>query len=246
MFRNNIFPDVDVSHLQYFLELHQNPTFVNADLLGPEKFGILSLEKNKRCITSKQFQLLTDQYNFINNEDYFTRGDVPPGNVSKTKRTIYIISPYVLKTCLTGSKYLGKEYRKYYFFLELTIYAYSDYQKLYVLEDRKSTIKKLEESNKRLEESNARIENKLDTAIDNLDILTELHNDINITENIVTPPHDTELHTQFAVFKANVPEAVFYDRKFHPCIHTPFTEPRRQGLIVKNEGYVYGNVVINV
>lgn len=200
--------------MQYFLQLHQDPTFINADLLGPEKFGILSLEGNKRSITTKQFQTILDQYDFRENEDYFTRGDVP---TRKTKRTVYVISPYVLMTVLTGAKLLGKHYRKYYFFLELAIHAYGSYQSMYTLENRKSVIERLEASNIRLEEGNRRIESKLDIAIDNLDTLTDLHNDVNIKENIVTPSYNAELHTRFAVLRENSPTAVLYDNGYHPC-----------------------------
>lgn len=167
------------------------------------------------------------------------RGGVPP-LYSKKPKTVYVISPYVLKTCLTGSKLLGRHYRKYYFFLELSIHAYSEYQSTYALEDKKDTIRRLEESNlqlkesnKRIEESSARIEAsnirleaKLDTAVDTLDILTDLHNEINITENIVTPPEDTELYTQFAVFKTNSPESVLYDCRYHA--HHIYTVYRTQ------------------
>jgi hypothetical protein len=213
-FRNSVCPDVDISHMQYFLQLHQDPTFINADLLGPQKFGVLSIQPNRKNIESRHIKSLMDQYDFKENEDYFTREDVLSG---KIKRTVYVISPYVLKVCLVGSKLLGKHFRKYYFFLELAIHAYSNYQSMYVLENRKSVIERLEASNIRLEEGNKRIESKLDIAIDNLDTLTDLHNEVNITENIVTPPSDAQLHTQFGIMRTNAPEAVLYDNGYHPC-----------------------------
>lgn len=225
LFKEQLITDVDLTYMSYFLKLHQEPTFINADELGPQRFKVLSLESNKRSLTTKQLQSIMDQYDFKENEDYFKRGDVPPLG-AKTPRTVYVISPYVLKTCLTGSKAMGRIYRQYYFFLELSIHAYSKYQFMYTLEDRKDTIKRLEESNHRLEESNHRIEAKLDIAVDSLDILTDLHNEINITENIITPPGDTELHTQFAVFKSNSPETVLYDRKYHS--HKIYTVYRTQ------------------
>lgn len=93
-FRNRLFPHVNMTNMRYFLELDLNPVFINADDLGPQRFKILALERNKKSITTKQFESLMIQYDFKENEDYFKRGDVPP-LYSKKPRTVYIISPDV-------------------------------------------------------------------------------------------------------------------------------------------------------
>jgi len=159
-FKNKLYPNMDNSHVGYFLKLQREPTFVSVDDLGPQKFKILALEGTKRNITTKQIQLLLDQYEFKENEDYFKRPDVKAIGV-KAPRTIYVLTPCCLKTCLIGSKLLGQQYRECYFFIEVAINAYTEYQGMYALENTKSIIKRLEESNLRLQESNARIEAKL-------------------------------------------------------------------------------------
>lgn len=60
-----------------------------------------------------------------------------------------------------------------------------------------------------------------------------MHNEVNVSENIVTPTGDIELHTRFAIFKSNSPESVLYDKKYHQC--NVYTAYRTQKIRLDKE-----------
>ena len=162
LFRNRVFPDVDISHTQYLLQLKMNPIMVDADDLGPRRFNILSLEGGCDYITQEQFLELFEEYGFIEDEDYFKSSIAFRNN--KTIYT-YDISPLALKTCLTYSKKLGRRYKDCYFFLATVKRAYEDYNHRYDFEERLDLIRRIEEHKARVS-ANIAILNNLDKEID--------------------------------------------------------------------------------
>ena len=132
LFRKHVFPDIDLIHMSYFLNLCLEPTFINADVLGPRRFGLLSIKAPDRYLNPTHIENLLEQYDFVKNNDYYIKQDVSFG---KTKRDIVMISPRVLEICLTCATTIGYIYRNYYFFLETVKRSYSQYKKEYTINE---------------------------------------------------------------------------------------------------------------
>lgn len=123
--RKLINPTLNISYLYMFASIYDRPTLINADLLGPAEYNILELLPLKQIITAEQIQSLMDKYSFKKDIDYFIKEDVLD---HKVRRSIYAITPYVLRICLTDSTHCGRNYKEYYSFLELCIHEYTNYQ----------------------------------------------------------------------------------------------------------------------
>lgn len=146
LFRNQVFPDLNIAHILYLLQLHQNHTLIDADDLGPRRFNVLSLEGRNNNLTSEQLENLFKRCGLIKREDYY-KGSIFRTDISSAG---YVLNPSAFKTCLTCSKKIGHKYMTYYFFLEIFMDAYNDYQNRYDIIDKINEIRRIKEHKTRV------------------------------------------------------------------------------------------------
>lgn len=127
LIQSQFYSDLDISFMDYFLELCNNENEFIVDHIKLQEYGVLN-----NINTSKDVNRRLEALMLIENEDYLV------GNVaqqSETSRGIkyakeYKLTPYAFKLCLIRSKN-SKKYAKYYLLLEQVFKHYQEYQIMY-------------------------------------------------------------------------------------------------------------------
>lgn len=183
---NTYFQDIDISFMEYFLELcNKRDEFCinHNDLVRFEVFKSNNLSANvKERIVNLEL---------IENEHYSLLLNVQ--EQSKTSRgvkytNIYMFKPDAFKIILMRSKNTYK-YAKYYLLLENIFYLYQEYQKLYqvkllsikddkidhLLNQNKTLHEKIDEQSKNIKDQSNNIEKLMKYAKDTNEIVHELN-----------------------------------------------------------------------
>ncbi len=129
--RNKFYSNLDISFMDYFLDLTKNEGEFIVEHQKLQDYGVLT-----NINTSKDIKKGLDRLFLVENEDYKV-GHVSQvrtkstgentGNVIKNE---YKLTPYAFKLCLIRSKN-SKKYAKYYLLLEQVFKNYQDYQIMY-------------------------------------------------------------------------------------------------------------------
>ena len=191
LIQSQFYSNVDISFMDYFLELcnHENEFII--DHIKLQKYGVLTNIK-----TSKDIKRRLETLFLIENEDYLV-GTVAHQVKSGTKYAKeYKLTPYAFKLCLIRSQN-SKEYAKYYLLLEQVFKNYQEYQIMYQkvllsgkdkkLDEMKQTIdkqsaqidellgyaKKTVEKNEELKEQNEELYEKVDYMKENMEDMKE-------------------------------------------------------------------------
>ena len=192
LIQSQFYSNVDISFMDYFLELcnHENEFIV--DHIKLQEYGVLT-----NINTSKDIKKGLERLMLIENDDYrvgHLSHPVKQGGFS-TKNE-YKLTPYAFKLCLIRSKN-SKEYAKYYLLLEQVFKNYQEYQIMYQkvllsgkdekLDEMKQTIdkqsaqidellgyaKKTVEQNEDLKEQNEELYEKVDYMNDNMEDMND-------------------------------------------------------------------------
>lgn len=124
---SQFYSELDISFMDYFLELCEHENEFIVDHIKLKEYGVLN-----NINTSKDIKKSLERLFFIENKDYLV-GQV--SRQSETSRGIkyakeYKLTPYAFKLCLIRSKN-SKEYAKYYLLLESVFKNYQEYQITY-------------------------------------------------------------------------------------------------------------------
>ena len=172
------YSDIDISFMEYFLELmkYENEFIVEHQKL--KEYGVLTNIETTKDINRRLQSLM-----LIENEDYQV-GNVAQvrikstgentGNVIKKE---YKLKPSAFKLCLIRSKN-SKKYAKYYLLLEKVFKYYQDYQVLY----NKNINKHLSNENKTL---NKKIDELLGYARETKELNEELNDKVDNLQDTV-------------------------------------------------------------
>jgi len=129
LIHSKFYKNVDISFMDYFLELCEHENEFIVDHIKLQEYGIINTIKSS---TIKQ--TLENTALLIENEDYRVHNVMQPlkgkrgGATSGFKE--YKLTPYAFKLCLIRSKN-SKEYAKYYLLLEQVFKNYQEYQIMY-------------------------------------------------------------------------------------------------------------------
>ena len=203
---SKFYSELDISFMDYFLELCEHENEFIVDHIKLQEYGVLtninSSEKIKRNL---------ERLFLIKNEDYHVS---QVGQQSETSRGIkytkqYKLTPYAFKLCLIRSKN-SKEYAKYYLLLEQVFKNYQEYQVLYnkninkhLTKENKSLHEKIDKQSSQIEEllgyaketkeQNEELNNKVD---DLKDTMEDIKEDFKETadRSVPNPSNDNERH----------------------------------------------------
>jgi hypothetical protein len=165
LIQSQFYPELDISFMDYFLELcdHENEFVVEHIKL--QEYGVLT-----NVNTSKDIKKSLERLFLIENEDYLV-GQVSQQDSKKkhggNNAKDYKLTPYAFKLCLIRSKN-SKEYAKYYLLLEQVFKNYQEYQIMYqkVL---------LSGKDEKLDEMKAQIDELLNYGKQTTEKLNEIH-----------------------------------------------------------------------
>ena len=127
--QNIFYSELDISFMDYFLELINNKNKFIVDHVKLQEFGVLT--NIETSIIKRRLESL----DMIENEDYLLYNVVQSrltnqhGGSNGNKKE-YKLSPKAFKLCLMRSKN-SKKYAEYYLLLEECFYYYQEYQIMY-------------------------------------------------------------------------------------------------------------------
>jgi hypothetical protein len=162
LIQSQFYPELDISFMDYFLELcdHENEFVVEHTKL--QEYGVLTNIK-----TSKDIKKSLDRLFLIENEDYLVGQVSLQLKSGKKYANEYKLTPYTFKLCLIRSQN-SQEYAKYYLLLEQVFKNYQEYQIMYqkVL---------LSGKDEKLDEMKAQIDELLNYGKQTTEKLNEIH-----------------------------------------------------------------------
>ena len=169
--QSKFYPELDISFMDYFLELcnHENEFIV--DHIKLQEYGVLTNIKNSNNIK----KTLDNSLMLIENEDYRVRNVSQPvkqGGFSNKNK--YKLTPYAFKLCLIRSKN-SKEYAKYYLLLEQVFNNYQEYQIMYQKILLSGKDKKLDEMKNEMKDMKSQIDELLNYGKQTTEKLNEIH-----------------------------------------------------------------------
>lgn len=224
--RNKYYPDLDISFMDFFMDMYMNNTPISAELLSD--YGVLSIKPDRKTLHNTTIQRLFKRCHLIENIDYIFRPQLGPKSKGAPKN-IYHLSPDAFKICLISSENENK-YRNYFLFLEKCIHYYNlgqvnmlnskvgeliDHttkQDIIIIE-KKDKIdillakidKEREESNRQHEESMKQIDELLkqgEKSQQKMDSMQDTLNKIvKKLDDRAVPPSDDELTERFVLMK---------------------------------------------
>ena len=112
LIQSQFYSNLDISFMDYFLELCNNENEFIVDHIKLQEYGVLNT-----IDTSQKIKRSLETLMLIENEDYLVRNvsqQLPSGTKYSKE---YKLTPYAFKLCLIRSKN-SKEYAKYYLLLE--------------------------------------------------------------------------------------------------------------------------------
>ena len=155
LIQSQFYSNVDISFMDYFLELcnHENEFIV--DHIKLQEYGVLN-----SIDTSQKIKRSLDTLMLIENEDYLVAnvGQQLPSGTKYSKE--YKLTPYAFKLCLIRSKN-SKEYAKYYLLLEQVFKNYQEYQIMYQKVLLSGKDEKLDEMKQTIDKQSAQIDELL-------------------------------------------------------------------------------------
>ena len=203
LIQSQFYSNINISFMDYFLELCNNENEFIVDHIKLQEYGVLNNIDNK----TNNIKKVLDRLFLIENEDYLvlqveqvrtkSTGECT-GNVIKKE---YKLTPYAFKLCLIRSKN-SKEYAKYYLLLEQVFKNYQEYQIMYqkvllsgkddkidelIQENKKQSdkidelLKHAKETKEQLDETkeqNEELHDKVDDMNDNINDIKETMNDM--------------------------------------------------------------------
>jgi phage anti-repressor protein len=129
LIHSQFYSNIDISFMDYFLELTNNENEFIVKHIKLQEYGVL----NNINTSAKIKRTLDESLILIENEDYLVSNvghqdlkNKHGGNNAKQ----YTLTPYAFKLCLIRSKN-SKEYAKYYLLLEQVFKNYQEYQIMY-------------------------------------------------------------------------------------------------------------------
>jgi len=194
LIQSQFYSNVDISFMDYFLELCNNENEFIVDHIKLQEYGVLN-----SIDTSQKIKRSLDTLMLIENEDYLVANVGQQDSKKKhggSNAKEYKLTPYAFKLCLIRSKN-SKEYAKYYLLLEQVFKNYQEYQIMYQkvllsgkdekLDEMKQTIdkqsaqidellgyaKKTVERNEELKEQNEELYEKVDYMKENMEDMKE-------------------------------------------------------------------------
>jgi gas vesicle protein len=182
--QHRFYNDLDISFMEYFLELcnHENEFIVEHKKL--KEYGVL----NNINTSAKIKRTLDDTLFLIENEDYWVSNVGQPLTGRRGGATSgynqYKLTPYAFKLCLIRSKN-SKKYAKYYLLLEQVFKNYQDYQILYqnniingISSENKSLHEKLDKQSEEIKKQSEEIKELLGYAKESKAQNEELHDKV--------------------------------------------------------------------
>jgi len=149
LIQSQFYPELDISFMDYFLELcdHENEFIVEHIKL--QEYGVLT-----NVTKSNNIKKSLERLFLIENEDYLLLQVEQQDSKKKhggNNAKEYKLTPYAFKLCLIRSQN-SKEYAKYYLLLEQVFKNYQEYQIMYqnniingITDENKSLHKKIDE-----------------------------------------------------------------------------------------------------
>jgi uncharacterized protein YoxC len=174
LIQSQFYSDLDISFMDYFLELcnHENEFIVEHIKL--QEYGVLT-----NVDTSKDIKRRLSSLFLIENEDYLL-GNVAQSRLenqhggSNGNKKEYKLTPYAFKLCLIRSKN-SKEYAKYYLLLEQVFKNYQEYQIMYQQILLSGKDKKLDEMKATIDKQSSQIDELLNYGKQTTEKLNEIH-----------------------------------------------------------------------
>lgn len=125
LIQSQFYSNLDISFMDYFLDLCNNENEFIVDHIKLQEYGVLNNNN-----TSANIKKVLERLMLIENEDYlvFQVEQQLPSGTKYSKE--YKLTPYAFKLCLIRSKN-SKEYAKYYLLLEQVFKNYQEYQIMY-------------------------------------------------------------------------------------------------------------------
>lgn len=127
LIQSQFYPQLDISFMDYFLELCDHDNEFIVEHIKLQEYGVLT---NIKSSTIKQ---TLEKLFLIENEDYLLHNIMQQDSKKKhggNNAKEYKLTPYAFKLCLIRSKN-SKEYAKYYLLLEQVFKNYQEYQIMY-------------------------------------------------------------------------------------------------------------------
>ncbi len=120
------YPDLDISFMDYFLDLTKNEGEFIVEHQKLQEYGVINTIKSSTIKQTLDKCLLTE------NEDYQVHNVMQQSDTSRGVKYAkeYKLTPYAFKLCLIRSKN-SKKYAKYYLLLEQVFKNYQEYQIMY-------------------------------------------------------------------------------------------------------------------
>ena len=215
LIQSKFYPELDISFMDYFLELcdHENEFIVEHIKL--QEYGVLTNINNSNNIK----KTLDNSLMLIENEDYLLRNVSQQDSKKKhggNNAKEYKLTPYAFKLCLIRSKN-SKEYAKYYLLLEQVFKNYQEYQIMYQkvllsgkdekldemkvdMKNMKSTIDELLGYAKETTEQNEELLDKVDEMNDNINDIKDTMDDMKeafkdtADRSVPSPKNENEKH----------------------------------------------------
>ena len=181
LIQSQFYSNVNISFMDYFLELCNNENEFIVDHIKLQEYGVLTNINNSNNIK----KTLDNSLMLIENEDYLMRNvsqQLPSGTKYAKE---YKLTPYAFKLCLIRSKN-SKEYAKYYLLLEQVFKNYQEYQIMYqkvLLSGKDDRIDELIQENKKQSEKIDELLNCAKETKDTMDDMNDTIDDMNYTMN---------------------------------------------------------------
>lgn len=149
LIHSQFYSELDISFMDYFLELCNNENEFIVDHIKLQEYGVLNT-----IDTSQKIKRSLETLMLIENEDYLVANVGQQDSKKKhggNNAKQYKLTPYAFKLCLIRSKN-SKEYAKYYLLLEQVFKNYQEYQIMYqkvLLSGKDEKIDELIQENKK-------------------------------------------------------------------------------------------------
>jgi hypothetical protein len=184
LIQSQFYPELDISFMDYFLELcnHENEFIV--DHIKLQEYGVLT-----NITKSNNIKKSLERLFLIENEDYLVLQVEQQSETSRGKKYAneYKLTPYTFKLCLIRSQN-SKEYAKYYLLLEQAVKNYQEYQIMYQqillsgkdkkLDEMKATIDELLNYAKETKNQNEDLKDSMEDIKEQNDDLKDTMDDI--------------------------------------------------------------------
>lgn len=166
---SRFYSDLDISFMDYFLELcdHENEFVVEHTKL--QEYGVLT-----NITKSNNIKKSLERLFLIENEDYLVLQVEQQLKSGKKYANEYKLTPYTFKLCLIRSQN-SQEYAKYYLLLEQVFKNYQEYQIMYQKVLLSGKDEKLDEMKATIDKQSSQIDELLNYGKQTTEKLNEIH-----------------------------------------------------------------------